>query len=90
LKSFAQPPAAAVNVTAAVMVLLSNKTQKVPKDRSWKAAKGMMAKVCIYSRALLSTSLPAFPSSPILSTFPSLPLSPSLALPFPCFPLKAP
>lgn len=27
------------------MVLLSNKTQKVPKDRSWKAAKVMMGKV---------------------------------------------
>jgi hypothetical protein len=45
LKSFATPPAACVNVAAAVMVLLANKTQKVPKDRSWKAAKGMMAKV---------------------------------------------
>jgi len=42
-----------VNVTAAVMVLLSNKTQKVPKDRSWKAAKVMMAKVrllVVYTR----------------------------------------
>jgi dynein heavy chain len=45
LKSFATPPPAVVNVTAAVMVLLSNKTQKVPKDRGWKAAKVMMAKV---------------------------------------------
>ena len=34
-----------VNVTAAVMVLMSNKTGKVPKDRSWKAAKIMMGKV---------------------------------------------
>jgi len=48
LKSFAQPPPAVVNVTAAVMVLLSNKTQKVPKDRSWKSAKSMMAKVFTY------------------------------------------
>ncbi len=45
LKSFGSPPAAVVNVTAAVMVLLSNKQAKVPKDRSWKAAKVMMGKV---------------------------------------------
>ena len=38
-------PAAVVNVTAAVMVLLSNKAPKIPKDRSWKAAKVMMGKV---------------------------------------------
>jgi len=34
-----------VNVAAAVMVLLSNKTKKIPKDRSWNAAKVMMGKV---------------------------------------------
>ena len=45
LKSFGSPPNAVVNVTAAVMVLLSNKAGKVPKDRSWKAAKIMMGKV---------------------------------------------
>lgn len=45
LKSFGSPPAAVVNVTAAVMVLLANKAGKVPKDRSWKAAKVMMGKV---------------------------------------------
>ena len=45
LKSFGSPPAAVVNVTGAVMVLLSNKTMKIPKDRSWKAAKVMMGKV---------------------------------------------
>ena len=45
LKSFGSPPAAVVKVLAAVMVLLANKAGKVPKDRSWKAAKGMMAKV---------------------------------------------
>jgi len=45
LKSFGSPPAAVVSVTAAVMCLMAP-GGKVPKDRSWKAAKGMMAKVC--------------------------------------------
>ncbi|PIK39299.1 putative dynein heavy chain 9, axonemal-like, partial [Apostichopus japonicus] len=43
-KSFGSPPAAVLPVTAAVMVLLAP-GGKVPKDRSWKAAKIMMAKV---------------------------------------------
>lgn len=47
LKSFGSPPAAVVNVAAAVMVLLSNKSGKIPKDRSWKAAKAMMGKVTL-------------------------------------------
>ncbi|KAK2575931.1 hypothetical protein KPH14_007294 [Odynerus spinipes] len=44
LKSFGSPPGAVTNVTAAVMVLLAP-GGKVPKDRSWKAAKIVMAKV---------------------------------------------
>ena len=44
LKSFGTPPPAVVNVTSAVMVLLAP-DGKVPKDRSWKAAKVMMGKV---------------------------------------------
>ncbi len=54
LKSFGSPPAAVVNVTAAVMVLLANKQPKIPKDRSWKAAKVMMGKVgvqCFLSKS---------------------------------------
>jgi len=46
MKSFGSPPAAVVNVSAAVMVLLAP-NGKVPKDRSWKAAKNMMGKVRI-------------------------------------------
>lgn len=38
LKSFGSPPGAVTNVTAAVMVLLAP-NGKIPKDRSWKAAK---------------------------------------------------
>lgn len=44
LKSFGSPPQACVNVTAAVMCLLAV-GGKVPKDKSWKAAKVMMAKL---------------------------------------------
>lgn len=44
LKSFGKPPPAVVNVTAAVMVLLAPPV-KIPKDRSWNAAKVMMGKV---------------------------------------------
>ncbi|XP_015211854.2 dynein axonemal heavy chain 17 [Lepisosteus oculatus] len=44
LKSFGSPPEAVVNVTAAVMILLAP-GGKIPKDRSWKAAKNTMAKV---------------------------------------------
>lgn len=44
LKSFGSPPSAVVNVTSAVMVLLAPST-KIPKDRSWKQSKIMMAKV---------------------------------------------
>ncbi|NXP09467.1 DYH17 protein, partial [Thinocorus orbignyianus] len=44
LKSFGSPPQAVVNVTAAVMVLTAP-NGRIPKDRSWKAAKVMMGKV---------------------------------------------
>lgn len=44
LKSFGSPPKAVVNVCAAVMVLLG-KNGKIPRDRSWKAAKLMMVRV---------------------------------------------
>ncbi|XP_078510049.1 dynein axonemal heavy chain 17 isoform X2 [Lissotriton helveticus] len=44
LKSFGSPPEAVVKVTAAVMVLTAP-GGKIPKDRSWKAAKIMMGKV---------------------------------------------
>ncbi|KAI8492612.1 Dynein heavy chain 9, axonemal [Branchiostoma belcheri] len=50
LKSFVcSPPAAVINVTAGVMVLLAP-GGKVPKDRSWKAAKVVMAKLVNYDK----------------------------------------
>lgn len=51
LKSFGSPPQAVVNVTAAVMVLTAPQG-KIPKDRSWKAAKVMMGKVDTFLDAL--------------------------------------
>ncbi|XP_061561508.1 dynein heavy chain 9, axonemal isoform X3 [Phycodurus eques] len=53
LKSFGSPVAAVSNVTAAVMVLMSS-GGKVPKDRSWKAAKLMMAKVDSFLDSLIN------------------------------------
>ncbi|KAI7797195.1 putative dynein heavy chain 9, partial [Triplophysa rosa] len=53
LKSFGAPVVAVTNVTAAVMVLMAP-GGRVPKDRSWKAAKGMMAKVDAFLDALIS------------------------------------
>lgn len=53
LKSFGSPPGAVTNVTAAVMVLLAP-NGKVPKDRSWKAAKISMAKVDAFLDQLIN------------------------------------
>ncbi|KAL1130935.1 hypothetical protein AAG570_012176 [Ranatra chinensis] len=53
LKSFGSPPGVVTNVTAAVMVLLAP-GGKIPKDRSWKAAKVMMAKVDTFLDALIN------------------------------------
>ncbi|OAF71285.1 Axonemal beta dynein heavy chain 17 [Intoshia linei] len=54
LKSFGSPPLAVVNVLGAVVVLLSNKTQKIPKDRSWKTAKVTMGKVDDFLNSLIN------------------------------------
>lgn len=49
-----QPISGAVtNVTAAVMVLMAT-NGKIPKDRSWKQAKIMMAKVDTFLDALIN------------------------------------
>ncbi|XP_064179132.1 dynein heavy chain 9, axonemal [Anguilla rostrata] len=53
LKSFGSPVTAVTNVTAAVMVLMAP-GGRVPKDRSWKAAKAMMAKVDGFLDALVN------------------------------------
>ncbi|XP_076777043.1 dynein axonemal heavy chain 11 isoform X7 [Arvicanthis niloticus] len=53
LKTFPNPPNAVTNVTAAVMVLLAPRG-RVPKDRSWKAAKIFMGKVDDFLQALIN------------------------------------
>ncbi|XP_063077561.1 dynein axonemal heavy chain 9-like [Engraulis encrasicolus] len=53
LKSFGSPVVAVTNVTAAVMVLMAP-NGRVPKDRSWKAAKVMMAKVDAFLDSLVN------------------------------------
>lgn len=52
MKSFGSPPSAVTNVTAAVLVLTAV-GGKIPKDRSWKAAKIMMAKVDAFLESLV-------------------------------------
>ncbi|KAK2528632.1 hypothetical protein Q9233_007603 [Columba guinea] len=52
LRSFGSPPSAVSNVTAAVMVLMAP-GGKIPKDRSWKAAKAAMARVDGFLDSLL-------------------------------------
>ena len=44
LRTFPNPPAIVTNVSAAVLVLLTPQG-RIPKDRSWKAAKVVMSKV---------------------------------------------
>ncbi|XP_062957128.1 dynein axonemal heavy chain 11 [Cynocephalus volans] len=53
LKAFPNPPIAVTNVTAAVMVLLAPRG-RVPRDRSWKAAKVFMGKVDDFLQALIN------------------------------------
>ncbi|XP_076407691.1 dynein axonemal heavy chain 11 isoform X6 [Peromyscus maniculatus bairdii] len=53
LKAFPNPPNAVTNVTAAVMVLLAPRG-RVPKDRSWKAARIFMGKVDDFLQALIN------------------------------------
>lgn len=50
LKTFPNPPNAVTNVTAAVMVLMAPRG-RVPRDRSWKAAKIFMGKVSLAQAA---------------------------------------
>ncbi|KAL6109087.1 dnah11 [Pungitius sinensis] len=53
LKAFPNPPEAVINVAAAVMVLLAPRG-RLPKDRSWKAARAFMGKVDDFLQALVS------------------------------------
>uniref|UniRef100_A0A8C3EY43 Dynein axonemal heavy chain 9 n=1 Tax=Corvus moneduloides TaxID=1196302 RepID=A0A8C3EY43_CORMO len=52
LRSFGSPPSAVSNVTAAVMVLTAP-AGRIPKDRSWKAARVAMARVDSFLDSLI-------------------------------------
>ncbi|XP_023819910.1 dynein heavy chain 11, axonemal [Oryzias latipes] len=62
LKAFPNPPDAVRNVAAAVMVLLSPRG-RVPKDRSWRAARAFMGKVDDFLQALVSYDKEHIPDS---------------------------
>ncbi|GAA6224990.1 dynein heavy chain 11, axonemal-like isoform X1 [Lates japonicus] len=62
LKAFPNPPVAVINVAAAVMVLLAPRG-RVPKDRSWKAARAFMGKVDDFLQALVSYDKEHIPES---------------------------
>ncbi|XP_041937573.1 dynein heavy chain 11, axonemal [Alosa sapidissima] len=53
LRTFPNPPVIVTNVSAAVLVLLSP-SGRIPKDRSWKAAKVVMSKVDDFLQALVN------------------------------------
>ncbi|KAM9371423.1 dynein axonemal heavy chain 9-like [Phaethornis superciliosus] len=52
LRSFGSPPSAVSNVMAAVMVLMAPRG-RIPKDRSWKAAKASMVRVDSFLDSLI-------------------------------------
>ncbi|XP_028983813.1 dynein axonemal heavy chain 11 isoform X2 [Betta splendens] len=62
LKAFPNPPLAVINVAAAVMVLLAPRG-RVPKDRSWKAARAFMGKVDDFLQTLVSYDKQHIPES---------------------------
>lgn len=79
LKSFGSPVAAVTNITAAVMVLMAP-GGKVPKDRSWKAAKVMMAKVDTFLDSLINFNKEKIPEACLKAIQPYLHVSVQLAL----------
>ncbi|KAM7371234.1 hypothetical protein PAMP_010722 [Pampus punctatissimus] len=78
LKSFGSPVAAVTNVTAAVMVLMAP-GGKVPKDRSWKAAKVMMAKVDAFLDSLINFNKENIPEACLKAIQPYLQASVSIS-----------
>ncbi|GCB73687.1 hypothetical protein scyTo_0002768 [Scyliorhinus torazame] len=71
LKSFGSPPDAVVIVSAAVMILLAP-SGKVPKDKSWKAAKVMMGKVDAFLDSLINYDKERIPESSLKAFRPFL------------------
>ncbi|XP_055373637.1 dynein beta chain, ciliary [Condylostylus longicornis] len=71
LKSFGSPPDAVVNVVAAVLVLFSPKG-KIPKDRSWKACRGIMGNVDKFMQDLIYYKKESIPPDVIKALQPYL------------------
>lgn len=69
---------AVTNVTAAVMVLMAP-GGKVPKDRSWKAAKVMMAKVDAFLDSLINFNKENIPEACLKAIQPYLQVSNSIS-----------
>ncbi|XP_056152705.1 dynein axonemal heavy chain 17-like [Lampris incognitus] len=69
LKSLASPPEPVVNVMAAVMILLAP-SGKIPKDKSWRATKNMMAKVDVFLDSLNNYKKEKIPESCIKNVQP--------------------
>ncbi|CAF1186132.1 unnamed protein product [Adineta steineri] len=62
LKSFATPPAAILKVTATIQILLSP-PNRVPRDRTWRAAKSMIGDVGVFLNTLLNYDKNHIPES---------------------------
>ncbi|KAK0146252.1 Dynein heavy chain 17, axonemal [Merluccius polli] len=69
LRSMESPPAAVVNVMAAVMILLAP-GGKIPKDKSWKAAKNSMAKADVFLKSLINCNAHNIPETHIKAAHP--------------------
>ena len=78
LKSFGSPVTAVTNVTAAVMVLMAPRGI-VPRDRSWKASKVMMAKVDQFLLALINFDKENIPEPCLKAIRPYLNVSVSIS-----------
>ena len=74
LKSFGSPVVEVTNVVAAVMVLMAP-GGRVPKDRSWKAAKVMMAKVDAFLESLITFNKEKIPDTCLKAIRPYLQVS---------------
>jgi len=74
LKSFGSPVVAVTNVTAAVMVLMAP-GGRVPKDRSWKAAKVMIGKVDAFLDSLVTFNKEKIPEACLKAIRPYLQVS---------------
>ncbi|CAF0886754.1 unnamed protein product, partial [Adineta ricciae] len=62
LRSFATPPSAVLKVTASIQILLAP-PNRVPRDRTWRAAKSMIGDVGVFLNTLLNYDKNHIPES---------------------------